>query len=174
MKYLNKGAITFLTLILSTIFLWLFSLMILLFNYQVKTYKSEQRFFSKMEKIENLEKLSEYELFLADRKINKGIYKNIIEYFENPTPFWMEKKDISESNYRLDKIILNDILSLKENIYLLKNRENNLKIYLKKNVNIDGKKIIYKVIIIYKYEKGEMNLKNFKNREVLEIEVEEL
>lgn len=174
MKYLNKGVITLLSLILATIFLWIFSLMISLFNYEIKSYKEEEKFFSKMEKLENIESLAEYELFLADIEINSGKYKDLIEYFEDSVPFWMIKKESSETNYRKESIILNDILILKDELYLLKNRENSLKVYLKKSENIDGKNIVYKVIIVYKYEKGEMDIKKFKKREILEIEVEEL
>lgn len=174
MKCLNKGVITLLSLILATTFLWIFSLMISLFNYEIKSYKEEKKFSSKMEKLENIESLAEYELFLADIEINSGKYKDLIEYFEDPFPFWMIKKERSETNYKKESIILNDILILKDELYLLKNRENSLKVYLEKNENIDGKNIVYKVIIVYKYEKGEIDIKKFKNREILEIEVEEL
>lgn len=124
---------------------------------QLKLERLKEKERVRRNRIENLKIFGEYEIFLACKKLEDKS-RNIEHYFENEKPFWIFSKERSDSGYEL--LAIKDIDAETKEIYLRKIKE------------IDGKKILYKIIIVYRYEKGEKNPLNYKIRNFKSIEVE--
>lgn len=166
----NNGFILPIVLFLVFILIWLFSMILSTYKSEVSNYKSIKNSNEKYWVMENLSTIGEYEVFKGEKAIKKGEYKDIIEYFEDKNLIWIDSDVISKSGYKREEIKHNEILT-NNKIELVPFIENTLEIKLLKDIYIENQSIEIKVILFYKYLRGEVNLFNSYQREIRGVEV---
>lgn len=168
--YTTNGFILPIILISLSFMIWVFSIYLLTFREKSEKIKTRKNTNDRVWRLERDSIIGEYELYKGDLEINKGNYKDIIEYFEGKDRVWKKKGVTSSSGYSRESLFLNDKV-IEKDIFLEKRRKNRLRIVL--NKTIKTRENIYKVLVklVYEYPLNELDLDKPSKREIEEIEV---
>lgn len=152
-----KGSILFTTIFLFTLITWIISLIGVFYSGNILELRNRKIDNNRNWEIKKYYILGEQELKKGDTLINKGEYKDIIEYFEGVEKIWLKEGGYSKSNYTRKKIYQNN-REIKGDIKLIKNRENKLEIFLIKENIIDSMKIEFLILLFYKYKANNLDI----------------
>lgn len=152
-----RGSILFTTIFLFTLITWIISLIGIFYSGNISELRNRKINNDKNWEIKKYYILGEQELKRGDTLINKGEYKDIIDYFEGVEKVWLKEGVYSKSNYTRQKVYQNN-REVKGEIKLIKNGENNLEIFLIKENIIDSMKIEFLILLFYKYKINNLDI----------------
>ncbi|WP_297404304.1 hypothetical protein [uncultured Cetobacterium sp.] len=152
-----RGSILFTTIFLFTLITWIISLIGIFYSGNISELRNRKINNDKNWEIKKYYIFGEQELKRGDTLINKGEYKDIIDYFEGVEKVWLKEGVYSKSNYTRKKVYQNN-REVKGEIKLIKNRENKLEIFLIKENIIDSMKIEFLILLFYKYKINNLDI----------------
>lgn len=166
----NKAFILPITLFFISIFIWLFSIIFMIFKNEINDFYQLKKANDSYWRSENMLIIGEYELYKGNKQILNNKYNDIIEYFEDKNRIWIDKNQVSNSGYTR-KLLKQNGKIVDGKVKLYSYVKSTLNIELSKQIAIDDKIVEIIVTLLYEYEKGVVDFYKSQKREIEGIRI---
>lgn len=166
----NKAFVLPITLFFISIFIWLFSIVFMIFKNEINDFYQLKKANDSYWRSENMLIIGEYELYKGNKQILNNKYNDIIEYFEDKNRIWIDKNQVSNSGYTR-KLLKQNGKIVDGKVKLYSYVKSTLNIELSKQIAIDDKIVEIIVTLLYEYEKGVVDFYKSQKRAIEGIRI---